>query len=115
MRDTASKRGRSAPSNRTRRRAAIPGLNPSHRFSWKWETLGVAADAKLTQGRRLKIDPPRREVLPSGGPHVGGGGSSGDPGLEAAGQEHPRDQGVICECEAFPSRKFKERSRFCSS
>ena len=40
---------------------------------------------KLTQGRRLKIDPPRRGVLPSGGPHVGGGGSGGGPGLETAG------------------------------
>src|SRR5713101_197718 len=33
----------------------------------------------------LKIDPPRRGVLPRGGPHVGGGGSGGDPGLETAG------------------------------
>jgi hypothetical protein len=31
----------------------------------------VAADAKLTQGRRLKTDPPRRGVLRSGGPHAG--------------------------------------------
>jgi hypothetical protein len=45
----------------------------------------VAADAKLTQGRPLKIDLPRRGILPSGGPHVGGGGSGGDPGLETAG------------------------------
>jgi hypothetical protein len=40
---------------------------------------------KLTQGRPLKIDLPRRGILPSGGPHVGGGGSGGDPGLETAG------------------------------
>src|SRR5579863_9635403 len=52
----------------------------------------VAADAKLTQGRRLKIDPPRRGVLRSGGPHAGGGGSGGDPGLETARQEHSRDR-----------------------
>src|SRR5271166_5035511 len=52
----------------------------------------VAADAKLTQGRRLKIDPPRRGVLRSGGPHVGGGGSGGDPGFETARQEHSRDR-----------------------
>ncbi len=52
----------------------------------------VAADAKLTQGRRLKIDPPRRGVLRSGGPHVGGRGSGGNPGLETARQKHPRDR-----------------------
>ena len=47
---------------------------------------GVAAEAKLTQVRRLKTDPPRRGVFRSGGPHAGGGGSGGDPCLEAAGQ-----------------------------
>src|SRR5579883_1667625 len=52
----------------------------------------VSADAKLTQGRRLKTDPPRRGVLRTGGPHAGGGGSGGDPGLETAGQKHSRDR-----------------------
>src|SRR5579875_613786 len=55
------------------------------------ETI-VSADAKLTQGRRLKTDPPRRGVLRTGGPHAGGGGSGGDPGLETAGQKHSRDR-----------------------
>src|SRR5271166_660963 len=53
---------------------------------------GVAADAKLTQDRRLKIDPPQRRVLRSGGPYAGSGGSGGDSGLETAGQKHPRDR-----------------------
>src|SRR5271168_3233420 len=64
-------------------------------FLGGWFTEGgglVAADAKLTQGRRLKIDPPRRGVLLSGGPHVSGGGSGGDPGLETARQEHSQDR-----------------------
>jgi hypothetical protein len=52
--------------------------------------LFVAADAKLTQGRRLEVDPPRREVLPSGGPHASGGGSGGDPGLETTREERSR-------------------------
>src|SRR5271170_1313782 len=42
--------------------------------------------------RRCKTDPPRRGVLRSGGPYAGRGGSGGDPGLETAGQEHPRDR-----------------------
>ena len=46
----------------------------------------VAADAKLTRGRRLKIYSSQRGVFPSGGPHVGGGGSGGDPGLETSGK-----------------------------
>lgn len=58
------------------------------------EAVGVAADAKLTRGRQLKIDPPRRGVLPSGGPHVGSGGSGGDLGLETAGKEHSRDRAI---------------------
>ena len=52
----------------------------------------VAAGAKLTQGRRLKTDPPRREVVLGGGPHAGGGASGGDPGFEQTGQEHPGDR-----------------------
>src|SRR5208283_5251110 len=52
----------------------------------------VAAGAKLTQGRRLKTDPPRREVVRSGGPHAGGGASGGDPGFEKTGKERPGDR-----------------------
>ncbi len=45
---------------------------------------------KTDPGRRLKTDPPWRGVLRSGGPHAGGGGSGGDPGIKQAGQEHSR-------------------------
>src|SRR5271169_3176656 len=65
---------------------------PIWRIAKATRKIIVAADAKLTQGRRLKIDPPRRGVLRSGGPYAGRGGSGGDPGLETAGQEHPRDR-----------------------
>src|ERR1700733_2390835 len=45
-----------------------------------FHTDHVAAGGKLTQGRRLKNDPPRRGLLRNGGPHAGGGGNGGDPG-----------------------------------
>ena len=43
---------------------------------------------KLAHDRQLKIDAPRRGVLPMGGPHAGGGESSGDPSPEEGVQGH---------------------------
>src|SRR5271170_4224752 len=69
----------------------------------------VSADAKLTQGRRLKTDPPRREVHRSGGPHAGGGESGGDPGLEQAGQERACDRTDARRVAQHSAALFTER------
>ena len=49
-------------------------------------------------------------VLRAGGPHVGGGASGGDPGLETAGQKHSRDR---ADSRCVAQHAFTLSSRYC--